>query len=76
MTLERTESWKKKLMGHQWKLAIKFEYTGRSTPQRNHLAELGLAVLTKHGSALMVRAHVPMTIRYRVFREAFKRLRS
>jgi len=62
----------KEANGHQWKLAIKFEYTGRSTPQRNHLAELGLAVLTKHGVALMVRAHVPMKIRYRVFREAFK----
>jgi len=36
------------------------------------LAELGLAVLTKHGVALMVRAHVSMKIRYRVFWEAFK----
>jgi len=62
----------KEANGHQWKVAIKFEYTGRSTPQRNHLAELGFATLTKRGVALIVRAHVPMKIRYRLFREAFK----
>jgi len=62
----------KEVNGAQWKLAITFEYTSRSTPQRNHLAELGLSILTKHGVALMVRAHVPMKIRYQAFREAFK----
>jgi len=51
---------------------IRRKYTGRSTPQRNHLAELGIVVQTKCGSALMVRAHVPMKIRYRMFRDAFK----
>jgi hypothetical protein len=32
-----------------WKLNIKFEYTGRETPQRNHLAELGFAILANRG---------------------------
>jgi len=54
-------------------ISIKFEYTGRSATQRNHLAELGLAVLTKYGVAIIKRAHVPMKIRYRGFREALKR---
>jgi hypothetical protein len=54
-----------------WKLNIKFEYTGRSTPQRNHLAELGFASLANKGRALMIAANVPMAIRYVLFKEAF-----
>ena len=55
-----------------WKLNIEFEFTGRDTPQRNHLAELGFAVLANRGRAIMVRAHVPKDIRYLLWREAFK----
>ena len=58
--------------GKEWQLNIKFEYTGRSTPQRNHLAELAFATLSKKGVALMVRAHVPIKTRYTVWREAFQ----
>jgi hypothetical protein len=42
-----------------WKLNIEFEFTGRDTPQRNHLAELGLASIANKGRALMYRANVP-----------------
>jgi hypothetical protein len=55
-----------------WKLGIEFEFTGRDTPQRNHLAELGFALLANRGRALMHRANVPINIRYKVWKEAFK----
>jgi hypothetical protein len=55
----------------EWKLGIKYEYTARDTPQQNHLAELGFAVLANRGRALMIRANVPMTDRYLLFKEAF-----
>ena len=45
-----------------WKLNIEFEFTGRDTPQRNHLAELGFAILANRGRAIMSRAHVPQDI--------------
>ena len=54
-----------------WKLNITFEFTARDTPQQNHLAELGFAVLANRGRALMYRANVPLVIRYKVWREAF-----
>ena len=53
-----------------WKLDITPEYTARDTPQQNHLAELSLAKMAAKGRALMVAAHVPQSIRYRLFREA------
>jgi hypothetical protein len=55
-----------------WQFAIKYEYTGRDTPQHNHMAELGFATLGKNGRALMVRANISMNKRYLLFREAFK----
>jgi len=54
--------------------ASHFEFVVCSTPQHNHLAEFELSVLIKHGVALIVKAHVPMKIRCRRFREASKRL--
>ena len=32
-----------------WKLNIKFKFTGRDTPQQDHLAELGFAVIANRG---------------------------
>jgi hypothetical protein len=55
-----------------WKFEIKYEYTGRDTPQHNHMAQLGFASLVNKGRALMVRANIPMNKRYLLFREAFK----
>ena len=55
-----------------WKLNLVFEFTGRDTPQRNHLAELGFAIIANRGRALMAHANVPKEIRYRVWREAFQ----
>eukprot|EP00957_Ditylum_brightwellii_P031781 2410183-Ditylum_brightwellii.AAC.1 len=43
-----------------WKLNIKFEYTARDTPQQNSLAEVGLAILSNRGRAMMIAANVPM----------------
>jgi hypothetical protein len=57
-----------------WQFAMKDEYTGRYTPQHNHLAELGFATLGNKGRALMVRANIPLNKRYLLFREAFKTL--
>mmetsp|Transcript_18815 Transcript_18815/g.23344 ORF Transcript_18815/g.23344 Transcript_18815/m.23344 type:complete len:1201 (+) Transcript_18815:436-4038(+) len=55
-----------------WKLDVKFEYTARNTPQQNHYAELGFAVLANRGRALMHRANVPEEYRYKVFPYAFE----
>ena len=55
-----------------WKINVKFEFTGRATPQCNHLAELGFAVIANHGHAMMHRANVPLADRYKLFKEAFK----
>jgi hypothetical protein len=55
-----------------WKLGIDFEYTARSTPQQNHLAEQGFAHLANLGRALMYHAHVPLKWRYKLFTKAFK----
>jgi hypothetical protein len=51
---------------------MKYDYTGRESPQHNHMAELGFANLGNKGRALMVRANIPMNKRYMIFREAFK----
>jgi hypothetical protein len=55
-----------------WQFAINYEYTGRDTPHHNHMAELGFATLGNKGRALMVRANIPMSKIYLLFREAFK----
>jgi hypothetical protein len=55
-----------------WQFVINYEYTGRDTPQHNHMADLGFTTLGNKGRALMVRANIPMNKRYLLFREAFK----
>jgi hypothetical protein len=55
-----------------WQFAMKYEYTGRYTPQCNHMAELGFSTLGNKGRALMVRVNIPMNKIYLLFREAFK----
>jgi hypothetical protein len=63
---ERSES-------SDWKLNIEYKkFTARDTPQQNHLAELGFAVLANRGRALIHRANVPERDWYRLFKEAFK----
>ena len=55
-----------------WKLPIKFEFTGRDTPQRNHLAEVGLATIAARGRAIMSAAGIPKELRQKFWREAFQ----
>jgi hypothetical protein len=55
-----------------WQFAIDYEYTGRDTPQHNHMAELGFSTLGNKGRSLIVRANIPMSKKYLLFREAFK----
>jgi len=55
-----------------WKLNLTPEYTGRGTPQRNHLAELGFSTIAKKGRAMMVAANLPVDIKYRLCKQAFR----
>jgi hypothetical protein len=41
-----------------WKLNLEFEFTAIDTPQQDHLAELGFAVLSNKARTLMTAAHV------------------
>ena len=43
-----------------WNLNLEFEYTGRDTLQRNHMAELGLSTIGGRGREMMHYANVPM----------------
>jgi hypothetical protein len=44
----------------------------RDTPQQNHLAELGIAVTINKARAMMAAANIPLTIRYKIWKEAAK----
>jgi hypothetical protein len=55
-----------------WKFRIQPEYTASYTPQQNHLAELGFAILSNRGRAMMAQANVPLEVRYKIWRHAFK----
>jgi hypothetical protein len=55
-----------------YKMKLHFEFTARNTPQQNHLAELGFAVLINRGRAMMHRANIPKDIRYKVFPKVFE----
>ena len=55
-----------------WKFDIQFEFTARDTPQQNHYAEFGFTVLANKGRAFMHRANIPLLMRYKIWREAFK----
>jgi hypothetical protein len=64
---------KKRCESSNWKLGIEFEFTARATPQQNSLLlEIGFAMTTNRGRAMMLRANIPMAIRYRIYSEAFK----
>ena len=56
--------------GESYNLGLVFEYTARGTPQQNHLAELKLASIANRGRAMMNRAHIPLELRYHLFRYA------
>jgi len=62
----------KRLNSSDWKLHLKFEYTGRNTPQRNHLAEVAFHTIANRGRAMMNHANVPRKYRFILRREAFK----
>jgi len=62
----------KRLKSSSWKMQPKFEFTGRNTPQRNHLAEISFHVLANRGRAMLENAGVPRAYRYLLWREAFK----
>jgi hypothetical protein len=55
-----------------WKLNIMFEFTLRDTPQQNHLAELGFAVMVNRRQTLVHHTNVPWIILHKVWQEAFK----
>ena len=56
----------------EWQFGINFEYTARDTPQQNSLAEVGFASLASKGRALLHRANVPLDMRYKLWKAAFK----
>jgi hypothetical protein len=41
------------------KMPINFEFTGRDTPQKNYLAEVGLATIASRGRAIMSSTAIP-----------------
>eukprot|EP00957_Ditylum_brightwellii_P201229 15324682-Ditylum_brightwellii.AAC.1 len=51
-------SLEKRAQSSDWQFAITFEYTVQDTPQQNHLAKLGFAVLAAHGCTLMHWANI------------------
>jgi hypothetical protein len=53
-------------------LNIQYEIRARDTPQQIHLVELGFATLANRGRALMNQANLPLAVRYKVFKEAFR----
>ena len=61
----------KRLKSADWKLSnIKFEYTGRHTPQQNYLVEKGFETLYSRSRAMMNAAKVPEELKYKLFRDA------
>ena len=55
-----------------WKLATKFEFTSRDTPQHNNLAELAFPYLAGRARAMMGAAHIPDNSRGKVSLEVLK----
>jgi hypothetical protein len=55
-----------------WQFTIKYGCTGKDTPHKNHMAELGLATLGNKCRALMARTNISRNKRCLLFREAFK----
>ena len=48
------------------KLNLEFEYTGKSTPQRDHVSKVGLSNIRGRGHAMMSNSNVSLKIRYKV----------
>jgi hypothetical protein len=63
---------KSRLQSANWKMPIKFEFTGHDTPQRNHLAKEGLAKIASRGRAIMSAAAIPKELHQNFWREAFQ----
>jgi hypothetical protein len=61
-----------RLQGSDWQLLVQFEFTGRDTPQRNHLAEDAFATIAGCGRAIMSAAGVPKNYLENFWREAFQ----
>ena len=55
----------------QWRFGIIAEYTGKSMPQRNQLAELGFADIVGKVRAMMVQANLTEEIKYKLCKECF-----
>ena len=56
--------------GKDWQLNITPEYTARNSPQQNHLAEVGIAVIGNKARAMMISSNIPMVVRYKLARKA------
>ena len=54
-----------------WKFNITPKYTGRNSPQQNHLVEHGLHTIANRGRAMMDDANIPYTERYKVAGDTF-----
>jgi hypothetical protein len=52
-----------------WKMGIKFEYTGRDSPQRNSLAEVAFHTIASQGRAMLNAANVPREFRFMLWRK-------
>ena len=58
---------KMRLASAEWRMPLKFEYTPRNTPQRNHLAELKTFLICNKARAALVRTHILNEYRFRIF---------
>jgi hypothetical protein len=68
------ENWglMKRLQSSDWKMPIRFEFTGRDTLQRNHLAKVALSTIAGRGRAIMSAAKIPKNMRHVFWQEAFQ----
>ena len=53
-----------------WKVEGDFEYTARSTPQKNSLVEVGISTIRNRACAMMIAANISYAMRYKLFRWA------
>ena len=59
-----------RLKGEVWKMPVKFEYTGRATPQQNSLVERGFDTLMSDARSMMYKANIPEDKRHKLCKEA------
>jgi hypothetical protein len=60
------------LQSDNWKMPMKFKFTGRDIPQRNHLAKVGLATIASRERAILSAAAIPKELCQFFWREAFQ----